>query len=42
MHMGNTTTNRAESAHSWLKKYITSSMGDLSTNWKFINNMLES
>jgi len=42
MHMWNTTTNRAESAHSRLKKYLTSSMGYLSTNWKFVHNMLES
>jgi len=32
MHIENTTTNRVESAHSQLKKYMTSSMGDLSTN----------
>jgi len=42
MHMGNTTTNRVESAHNRLKKYLTSSMGDLSTNWKPVHNMLES
>jgi hypothetical protein len=32
MHMGNITTNRAESAHIRLKNYLTSSTGDLSTN----------
>jgi len=32
LHMGNSTTNRVESAYSRLKKYLTSSMGDLSTN----------
>ena len=35
------TTNRVESAHSWLKKYLTSSMSDLSTNWKSVHDMLE-
>jgi len=39
--MGNTTTNRAESAHARLKKYLSSSMGDLSTNWKSVHDMLE-
>jgi len=42
MPMGNTTTNRVESAHSRLKKYLTSSMGDLSTNWKSVHEMIES
>ena len=41
LHMGNTTTNRAESAHARLKKYLSSSMGDLSTNWKSVHAMLE-
>jgi len=41
IHMGNTTTNRAESAHARLKKYLSSSMGDLSTNWKSVHDMLE-
>jgi len=36
MHMGNSTTNRVESSHSRLKKYLTSSTGDLSTNWNSI------
>ena len=42
MHLGNTTTNRAESAHSRLKKYLNSSMGDMSTNWDVVHDMLES
>jgi len=41
LHMGNTTTNRAESAHAQLKKYLSSSMSDLSTNWKSVHAMLE-
>jgi len=41
IHMGNTTTNRVESAHARLKKYMSSSMGDLSTNWKSVHDMLE-
>jgi len=32
--MGNTTTNRAESAHARLKKYLSSSLSDLIINWK--------
>jgi len=39
--MGNTTTNRAKSAHARLKKYLSSSMGDFSTNWKSVYDMLE-
>jgi len=39
--MENTTTNRAESAHARLKKYMSSSMGDLSTNWQSVHDMLE-
>jgi len=42
MHMGNTTANRAEFTHNWLKKYLTGSMGDLSTNWQQLQDMLES
>ena len=42
MHMGNTTTNRVESAHTRLKKYMTSSMCNLCTNWSSVHNMLES
>ena len=41
LHMGNTTTNRAESAQAQLKKYLSSSMGDLSTNWQSVHDMLE-
>ena len=41
LHMGNTTTNRAKSAHARLKKYLSSSMGDLSTNWKSVHDMLD-
>jgi len=41
LHTGNTTTIRAESAHARLKKYLSSSMGDLSTNWQFVHDMLE-
>jgi len=40
MHMGNTTTNIVESAHSWLKTYLTSSMSDLSTNCKSVYDMI--
>jgi hypothetical protein len=39
IHMGNVTTNKVESAHNQLKKYLNNSMSDLSTNWKFIHNM---
>jgi len=42
MHMGNITTNRAESAHARLKKYLSSSMSELSTNSKSVHDMLES
>ncbi|AES62388.1 FAR1 DNA-binding domain protein [Medicago truncatula] len=41
LHMGNTTTNKVESALARLKKYLSSSMGNLSTNWQSVNNMLE-
>jgi len=41
LHMGNTATNRAESAHARLKKYLSSGMSDLSTNWQFVRDMLE-
>lgn len=41
IHMGNTTTNRAESAHARLKKYLSNNIGDLSTNWKSVHDMLE-
>jgi len=41
MHMGNNITNRVESAQNRLKKYMTSSMSDLSINRKSVHNMLE-
>jgi len=41
LHMRNTTTNRVESAHARLKKYLSSSMGDLSTNRQSVHDMLE-
>jgi len=41
LHMGNATTNIDESAHARLKTYLSSSMGDLSTNWKSVHDMLE-
>jgi len=37
LHMGSNTTNRAKFAHAQLKKYLSSSMGDLSTNWKSVH-----
>jgi len=40
--MGNTTTKRVESAHSRLKKYLTSNMSNLCTKWSSNHNMLES
>jgi hypothetical protein len=42
MHMGNTMTNRVESVHNRLKKYLISSMSDLCMNWSSVHNMLES
>ena len=41
IHMGNTTTNRAEYAYTRLKKYLSSSMSDLRTNWEFVHDKLE-
>ncbi|KEH19629.1 hypothetical protein MTR_8g465320 [Medicago truncatula] len=41
LHMGNTTTNRAESVDARLRKYLSSSIDDLSTNWQSVHNMLE-
>jgi alpha-glucosidase len=40
MHLGNTTTNRAESAHARLKKYVHNSLGDICKNWGEIDTML--
>ncbi|KAL7258299.1 hypothetical protein ACSBR1_004427 [Camellia fascicularis] len=41
MHYGNATTNRAESAHSSLKKQLESSQGSFETCWTKIYNLLE-
>jgi alpha-glucosidase len=41
MHLGNTTTNRCESTHARLKKYIHDSMGYFTKNWEGIAQMLE-
>jgi len=38
-HMGNTTTDRTESAHARLKKYLSSSMSDFSTDWKSVHDL---
>ncbi|XP_052736662.1 PKS-NRPS hybrid synthetase cheA-like [Vigna angularis] len=40
MHLGNTTTNRAESAHWSLKKVLGNSMGDLCYCWDNIHNVI--
>ncbi|XP_045792850.1 PKS-NRPS hybrid synthetase cheA-like [Trifolium pratense] len=40
MHMGNHTTNRAESAHGVLKSYLTDGLGDLVKGWESIHRML--
>lgn len=40
MHMGNTTSSRAESAHSTLKTMLQNSMGDLCKCWDAMNNMI--
>ncbi|XP_052734136.1 uncharacterized protein LOC128196674 [Vigna angularis] len=40
MHLGNTTTNRAESAHWSLKKVLGNSMGDLCSCWDSIHNVI--
>jgi len=42
IHLGSSTTNRVEPAHSRLKKYLTNSMSDLSTNRNSVHNILES
>ncbi|KAL7251152.1 hypothetical protein ACSBR1_013060 [Camellia fascicularis] len=41
MHYRNATTNRAESAHSSLKKQLESSQGSFETCWSKIHNLLE-
>ena len=33
MHLGNTTLNRAESAHAKLKRYLSSSLENFDTSW---------
>lgn len=40
MHLGNTTTNRVESAHWALKRVLQNSLGDLCSVWDAINNMI--
>jgi len=40
MHLGCRTTNIVESAHGVLKKYLTSSVGDLASCWDEIHKML--
>ncbi|KAL5130730.1 Protein FAR1-RELATED SEQUENCE 5 [Glycine soja] len=40
IHLGNTTTNRVESAHWTLKRVLQNSLGDLCSVWDAINNMI--
>ncbi|KAH1233383.1 Protein FAR1-RELATED SEQUENCE 5 [Glycine max] len=40
MHLGNTTTNRVESAHWSLKMILQNSVGDLYSVWDAMNNMM--
>lgn len=40
MHFGNTTTNRVESAHGRLKKYLKDSKGDFVKGWECMHNMM--
>ncbi|KAH1247928.1 Protein FAR1-RELATED SEQUENCE 5 [Glycine max] len=40
MHLGNTTTNRVESAHSSLKRLLQNNIGDLCSVWDAMNNMI--
>ncbi|KAL5165065.1 putative protein FAR1-RELATED SEQUENCE 10 [Glycine soja] len=40
MHLGNTTTNRVESAHWALKRVLQNSFGDLCSVWDAMNNMI--
>ncbi|KAL5187707.1 PKS-NRPS hybrid synthetase [Glycine soja] len=40
MHLGNTTINRVESAHSSLKRLLQNSIGDLCSVWDALNNMI--
>jgi hypothetical protein len=41
MHLGNTTTNRVESAHSKLKKMLRDSVGDFCKTWDAMDNLLK-
>ncbi|KAL7233195.1 hypothetical protein ACSBR1_016929 [Camellia fascicularis] len=41
MHFGNSTTNRVESSHAKLKRYLGSSQGNFKSNWTRIHNLLE-
>ncbi|KAH6801481.1 hypothetical protein C2S52_001945 [Perilla frutescens var. hirtella] len=41
MHFGNLTTNRAESAHAKLKRWLGSSQGDFDSSWKTIHSLIE-
>jgi alpha-glucosidase len=41
MHLGNTTTNRVESAYARLKKYVHNSLGDICKYWREIDRMLK-
>lgn len=40
LHLGCRSTNRVESAHALVKKYLDNSVGDLGTCWEKIHNML--
>jgi hypothetical protein len=40
IHLGNTTTNMVESSHARLKKYLLSSLGDISKYWERIDRPL--
>ncbi|KAH1212827.1 hypothetical protein GmHk_14G040918 [Glycine max] len=40
MHLGNTTTNRVESAHWSLKRFLQKSVGDICSVWEVMNNMM--
>ncbi|KAL5146400.1 Protein FAR1-RELATED SEQUENCE 5 [Glycine soja] len=40
MHLGNTATNRVESAHWALKRVLQNSVGDLCSVWDAMNNMI--
>ena len=40
LHLGCRTTNREESAHALVKKYLNNSVGDLGTCWEKIHDIL--